>query len=155
MFTSHEHAMMKLHGVDVKAAVTPTDECQNCGKRTNTLHHVPEFDYLACDDCMEEAMAILAREQADVKLNTAILAVLTRPMCTSELADLVEEYAGVKGYGSQTEYNFVAICCRLNEWHSMGKVVSELVDGDRIYSLAPERKAPGSVVWGDIKREVA
>lgn len=36
--------------------------CQNCGEVVSRVTPVPEFDYLACDDCMEEAMAVLSRE---------------------------------------------------------------------------------------------
>jgi hypothetical protein len=38
--------------------------CQNCGVVTDRLTQVPEFDYLGCDECMEEALGQIAREQA-------------------------------------------------------------------------------------------
>jgi hypothetical protein len=38
--------------------------CQNCGVVTDRLTQVPEFDYLGCDDCMEEALKQIARERA-------------------------------------------------------------------------------------------
>jgi hypothetical protein len=28
---------------------------------------VPEFEYMGCDECMEEALAVIAREQAERK----------------------------------------------------------------------------------------
>jgi hypothetical protein len=30
--------------------------CQNCGVVTDRLTLVPEFDYMGCDECMEEAL---------------------------------------------------------------------------------------------------
>jgi hypothetical protein len=41
------------------------NECQNCGETCRTLHHVPEFDYMGCEDCRDEAMAIIAFEAAE------------------------------------------------------------------------------------------
>jgi hypothetical protein len=38
-------------------------ECENCRKACEKLHHVPEFDYMGCDACMEEA-TILSASQA-------------------------------------------------------------------------------------------
>ena len=37
-------------------------KCENCGSTGERLTRVPEFDYMGCDDCMEEALAVLARE---------------------------------------------------------------------------------------------
>jgi hypothetical protein len=45
-------------------AADTDDGCGNCGKVGVELHHVPEFDYMGCDDCMEEALALLATEAA-------------------------------------------------------------------------------------------
>jgi hypothetical protein len=42
-------------------------ECENSRKACEKLHHVPEFDYMGCDDCMEEAMAELSRESAELE----------------------------------------------------------------------------------------
>lgn len=39
------------------------DHCENCGRAGQRLTRVPEFDYMGCDDCMEEALAVIAREQ--------------------------------------------------------------------------------------------
>lgn len=36
--------------------------CQNCGQSCDRLTPVPKFDYLGCDSCMEEALAVLAAE---------------------------------------------------------------------------------------------
>jgi hypothetical protein len=38
--------------------------CGNCGKVNVPLHHVPEFDYMGCDECMEEALKVLMAESA-------------------------------------------------------------------------------------------
>jgi len=38
--------------------------CPNCGVVTDRLTLVPEFDYLGCDDCMEEALKQIERQQA-------------------------------------------------------------------------------------------
>lgn len=40
--------------------------CENCGQTADRLTLVPEFDYLGCDDCMEEAMTVLARERREL-----------------------------------------------------------------------------------------
>ena len=36
--------------------------CENCGCTAEVLTRVPEFDYMGCDDCMQEALAEIARE---------------------------------------------------------------------------------------------
>jgi hypothetical protein len=38
--------------------------CENCGQTVDRVSMVPEFDYLGCDDCMEEALKQIASEQA-------------------------------------------------------------------------------------------
>ena len=38
--------------------------CQNCGQTADRLTLVPEFDYMGCDACMAEALAVLAVEAA-------------------------------------------------------------------------------------------
>jgi hypothetical protein len=50
-------------GRDFAAAPSTVDHCQNCGRTGQRLTRVPEFDYMGCDDCMEEALAVLAREE--------------------------------------------------------------------------------------------
>ena len=37
------------------------DRCENCGRGGERLTRVPEFDYMGCDDCMEEALAVIER----------------------------------------------------------------------------------------------
>jgi Zn finger protein HypA/HybF involved in hydrogenase expression len=44
---------------------SPVDHCENCGRSGQRLTRVQEFDYMGCDDCMEEALAVLAREERD------------------------------------------------------------------------------------------
>jgi hypothetical protein len=39
--------------------------CENCRESCERLTHVPEWDYMGCDDCMEEAMIVLAREACE------------------------------------------------------------------------------------------
>jgi hypothetical protein len=41
--------------------------CQNCGQSCERVTLVPEFEYMGCDECMEEALAVIAREQAEPK----------------------------------------------------------------------------------------
>jgi hypothetical protein len=41
--------------------------CQNCGETAERLTLVPEFEYVGCDDCMEEALKLIAREQVQPK----------------------------------------------------------------------------------------
>lgn len=38
--------------------------CENCNQVVDRLTQVPEFDYMGCDDCMAEALAVLASEAA-------------------------------------------------------------------------------------------
>lgn len=37
--------------------------CENCRQSAQRLTLVPEFEYMGCDDCMEDAMAVLAKER--------------------------------------------------------------------------------------------
>lgn len=41
------------------------NECENCGQTCERLTRVPEFDYMGCDECMEEALAVIARENCE------------------------------------------------------------------------------------------
>jgi hypothetical protein len=41
--------------------------CENCRQPAERLTLVPEFEYMGCDECMEEALAVIAREQAERK----------------------------------------------------------------------------------------
>jgi hypothetical protein len=45
--------------------------CGNCGKVTAELHNVPEFDYIGCTECLEEAVALLEAEAAGKELYPA------------------------------------------------------------------------------------
>ena len=38
--------------------------CENCRQTCDHLTRVPEFDYMACETCYDEAMEIIARETA-------------------------------------------------------------------------------------------
>ena len=40
-------------------------KCENCGTGAERLTRVPEFDYMGCDDCMEEALAVIKRESCE------------------------------------------------------------------------------------------
>jgi hypothetical protein len=51
------------------------NECVNCGRTCETLHHVPEFDFMGCGDCLDEAMEIIAggaREQVQPSKFTVV-----------------------------------------------------------------------------------
>src|SRR6266496_1856692 len=37
--------------------------CQNCGQNCECLTYIPEFEYMGCDDCVAEALAVLANER--------------------------------------------------------------------------------------------
>lgn len=39
--------------------------CENCKAHVDRLTRVPEWDYMGCDDCMEEALAVIAREACE------------------------------------------------------------------------------------------
>lgn len=40
-------------------------KCFNCGARVEELHRVPDFDYMGCDACYDEAIAVLAAEATE------------------------------------------------------------------------------------------
>jgi hypothetical protein len=63
-FTNAAQAHRRGDDVTFSVAVS---QCENCGRTGERLTHVPEFDYMGCDDCMEEALAVIAREQAERK----------------------------------------------------------------------------------------
>jgi hypothetical protein len=49
------------------------DRCENCGRGGERLTRVPEFDYMGCDECMEEALAVIERrdcEHINVRVET-------------------------------------------------------------------------------------
>lgn len=41
--------------------------CENCRRPAERLTLVPEFEYLGCDECMEEAMAVIEREASRIQ----------------------------------------------------------------------------------------
>ena len=41
------------------------NECDNCHRTCERLSHIPEWDFMACDDCMDECAAILEQERED------------------------------------------------------------------------------------------
>jgi len=59
MVYGHSH-----HDLDATFSVA-VNVCENCGASCETLHEVPEFDYMGCDECMLEALAVLRREQVE------------------------------------------------------------------------------------------
>src|SRR5689334_11953605 len=38
--------------------------CQNCGQSSERVTFIPEFEYMGCDDCVVEALAVLADEKS-------------------------------------------------------------------------------------------
>ena len=58
-------------GRDEVAQSEAAGECFNCGRRAGELHHVPEFDYMGCEECLDEAMALLEAEAAGKELYPA------------------------------------------------------------------------------------
>src|ERR1041384_7268891 len=36
--------------------------CQNCGRSADRLTFIPEFEYMGCDDCVEESHSVLTVE---------------------------------------------------------------------------------------------
>ena len=51
-------------GRDFASHAEAHGKCENCGQTGERLTLVPEFDYMGCDECMEEALAVIAREEA-------------------------------------------------------------------------------------------
>ena len=47
-------------------------KCENCGTGCDRLTRVPEFDYMGCDECMAEALAVIEREQNCEHLNVRV-----------------------------------------------------------------------------------
>ena len=72
-------------------------ECQNCGATVDRVTHVPEFDYMGCDDCMAEAIAQIAREAAhaamlaDAGCTAEEAAAHTRKQITRQQGELFQE----------------------------------------------------------------
>ena len=53
---------MKIWGDEPLFSVA-VNTCHNCGQTCNRLTPAPDdFNFLACDDCMEECMRVLAAE---------------------------------------------------------------------------------------------
>ncbi len=64
--------------------------CQNCHQAVERLTLVPEFLYMGCDDCMEEALAVIAREALELPRRE----MLTEAGCTpAETAAFIREVA--------------------------------------------------------------
>lgn len=53
-----EHVWGESHPLHTVAV----NVCENCGQSCERLIHVPEWDYLGCDTCYDEAMQIMADE---------------------------------------------------------------------------------------------
>jgi len=72
--------------------------CENCGCTVDCLTHVPEFDYMGCDDCMEEALKQIAREERAAMLAEAgstaeEIAAYPRKQITRQQGELFPEVA--------------------------------------------------------------
>ena len=67
--------------------------CENCKAHADRLTRVPEWDYMGCDDCMEEALAVLEREQIERK-----------PVAPSQFT-FVERWTGEKWIEVRLEWN--------------------------------------------------
>lgn len=52
-------------GRECEMQSSDADCCENCGRSGERLTRVPEFDYMGCDDCMEEALAVIKRESCE------------------------------------------------------------------------------------------
>src|SRR5262249_14355675 len=63
-------------GRDEPAIAEAPFECFNCGKGCGQLHYVPEFDYMGCEECLDEAMEQLASEAAGMESDSAELQIL-------------------------------------------------------------------------------
>jgi hypothetical protein len=137
--------MARIWGEDVDAPYHPDGPiCQNCDRVVDRITLVPEFNYLGCDECMEEALRVIAHEEA---FDDAIMAALaTGPKCIVGLSEAVRAVVKV---------TFVDVCTRVGELVLNGRIAAERIDGEEIYSLSATKVQPGSVVWNDIQREVA
>lgn len=62
--TSSARAYYHEHGEMPPVESAAVNECENCGHASETLVHVPEWNFMGCDDCMEECMTILAAEKS-------------------------------------------------------------------------------------------
>jgi hypothetical protein len=76
--TNYARHMARIWGDDPTASVA-VNICENCGKSCETLHHVREFDYMGCDTCLDEAMAVLAAEASANWLQAAVAANVRKP----------------------------------------------------------------------------
>jgi len=72
-----------------------SNECGNCGEKAARLTHVPEFNYMGCDECVEEAMRVIAAEVAKPALDEVRrerLSFLLETGCTPEEAAAYAEF---------------------------------------------------------------
>jgi hypothetical protein len=63
-YASSAHAYYREHGEMPPAESSAVNECENCERACETLHHVPEFNFMGCDTCLDECMTIIAAERA-------------------------------------------------------------------------------------------
>jgi hypothetical protein len=62
MYGIREHAKSIWgESLDLESAKEEYINCENCGRPTKNILHVPVFDYLGCEDCHAEAMRELDR----------------------------------------------------------------------------------------------
>jgi hypothetical protein len=120
---NHARHRARIWGEDIDATYHPDGPiCQNCDCVVDRVTLVPEFNYLGCDDCREEALRVIAREKA---FDDAIMAALsTGPKCIVGLSEAVR--AVVKA-------TFVGVCIRVGELVSNGRIAAERIDGEEIY----------------------
>jgi hypothetical protein len=62
VLTVNNHVRTILKQCDPATDSGAIGVCESCGFYCNRLTLPPELEYLGCDDCMEEAMAVLLRE---------------------------------------------------------------------------------------------
>src|SRR5215471_8074821 len=92
-------------------------ECFNCGRACDELHHVPEFDYMGCQECLDEAMELLAREAAGKELYPAERQILAaaglRPCvhCKTKIA------AGIRSTAATSSSRRSCVPC-VRRWRS-------------------------------------
>jgi hypothetical protein len=70
--------------------------CENCKTGCERLTRVPEFDYMGCDECMEEALAVIKRRDCEQVEMEEALAVIEREQAeaavTSAAADFLRAF---------------------------------------------------------------
>ena len=93
-------------------------ECFNCGKACDELHHVPEIDYMGCEDCLDEAMELLAREAAGRSCTRQSARFWPRPAAAPASTAKPRSPAGIRSTAATSASRRFCVPC-VRRWRNM------------------------------------